>query len=114
MTGARLAAGVEAGALMRGVEAAGGFATVVQRGDADRGALLLIVASRGRHIACLERMLGLDGGYRWTATGPGENSSSADIAAFVARRRRVDPDSWLIELDVAHPEQFIAETTASG
>jgi len=26
----------------------------------------------------------------------------------------LDPDFWLIELDIADPERFIAETTSSG
>jgi hypothetical protein len=30
---------------------------------------------------------------------------------FVASRERFDTDFWLIELDIAEPERFIAETT---
>jgi len=46
------------------VAADGGFATVLRKGDEERGSLLLIVTSRGRHMACLERILDLGGGYR--------------------------------------------------
>jgi len=96
------------------VAADGGFATVLRKGDEERGSLLLIVTSRGRHMACLERILDLGGGYRWQAAGPAESAGSAEVAAFVDRRARFDEDFWAIELDIAAPERFIAETTASG
>jgi hypothetical protein len=72
------------------------------------------VSSRGRHIGCLERVLNLDGSYAWQRTGPGESASSAEITDFLARRARFDEDCWAIELDIAEPERFIAETTSLG
>jgi len=83
-------------------------------GDPDSGALLIFIGSRGRHVACLERVLAADGSYRWQAAGPSESASSAEIADFLARRARFDDDLWAIELDVADPERFIAETTSAG
>ncbi len=73
-----------------------------------------MVSSRGRHFACLERILGVGGGYEWRRTGPAESAGSARIAAFLAKRTRFDPDLWVMELDIADPERFIAETTALG
>jgi hypothetical protein len=110
----RLPAHLEVAAILRRTEAAGGFAAVVRKGDPDRGSLLLLVGSRGRHIACLERVLSLDGGYRWQAVGPADSASSIDVRAFADRRARFDDDLWAIELDIAEAERFIAETTASG
>ena len=110
----RLAAGIEVAAIVRRAEAAGDFATIVRKGDAERGALLLVISSRGRHVACLERTLELDGGYRWRATGPAESASSVEIDQFLAKRARFDEDFWAVELDIAAPERFIAETTAAG
>ncbi len=92
----------------------GGFATVMRKGDAERGALLIFVSSRGRHVAALERVLSLDGRYQWQPLGPSESSSSAEIADFLARRARFDEDFWAIELDIADAERFIAETTSVG
>ena len=114
MSDGRLPASIEARALIRRIETQGDFATLIQKGDPDRGALLLVIGSRGRHVACLERMLAPDGKYRWQMAGPGESASSADVSDFLAKRQRFDPDSWLIELDIALPERFIAETTAEG
>ena len=110
----RLPSGVEVGGLLRRIEAAGDFATVLKTGDKDRGALLLVISSRGRHVACLERMLAPDGTYRWAASGPSDSEGSGELAAFLAKRTRFDDDLWLIELDVAQPERFIAETTATS
>ena len=107
----RLPSAVEASGLVRSVEAAGDFATILKTGDPDRGALLLVVSSRGRHVACLERVLDLGGNYGWSRVGPEESAPAEDLRDFLARRRRFDEDSWLIELDVAQPERFIAETT---
>ncbi len=107
-------AGLEAASIVRRAESAGDFATVLKRGDADRGALLLIVTSRGRHITLLERVLGADGEYNWSSVGPAQFAESAEVASFLQKRARFDPDSWAIELDIANPERFIAETTATG
>src|SRR6476660_8840910 len=89
----------------------GDFAAVMRRGDPDRGSLLILVGSRGRHVACLERMPTLEGEYRWKASGPNENAEPQEVAGFLAKRARFDDDLWAIELDIADPERFIAETT---
>ena len=114
MTDARLAAAVEAAGLIRRAQADGDFAAIIRKGDAERGSLLLLVRSRARHVACLERALGPDGTYRWSRAGPGESADSAQVAEFLAKRARFDADLWAIELDIADAERFIAETTAAG
>ena len=86
----------------------------MKKGDEERGSLLLLVTSRGAHVAALERILNLDGSYAWQRVGPSDSPSSAEIADFLARRARFDEDSWTIELDIADPERFIAETMLTG
>ena len=105
---------VEVAGILRRVAAAGDFATVLRKGDSERGSLLIVVGSRGRHVASLERVLDLNGDYRWQAAGPAESASSVEIADFLAKRARFDEDLWAIELDIAEPERFIAETTSVG
>ncbi len=107
----RLAAQLEAASIVRRAEAAGDFAAILRKGDPDRGSLLLVVSSRGRHLTFLERVLDIGGGYRWQRIGPGESASSAEISDFVSKRARFDEDLWAIELDIADPERFIDETT---
>jgi hypothetical protein len=99
---------------MRRATSQGGFATVMKKGDEDRGSLLLFVSSRGVHLACLERVLSAQGSYCWELVGPAESAGSAEITDFLARRARFDEDLWALELDIADAERFIAETTLTG
>ncbi len=110
----RLSAAIEAAALIRRAEASGDFATVLRKGDPERGSLLLVVTSRGTHAGCLERMLSADGNYQWRPAGPAAGAKSAEIGDFLQKRTRFDEDLWLIELDIAQAERFIAETTSPG
>ena len=45
---------------------------------------------------------------------PPRLASSVLVAALLARRRRVDPDLWAVELDVASSERFAAEMNSVG
>ena len=106
----RLPAHVEVAAIIRRVEAEGGFATVLRKGDADRGAVTLILQERGEIRGILERELGPNFTYQWVFKDAGSES----LGDLIARKSRFDPDFWLIELDIAEPERFIAETTHQG
>ena len=110
----RLPAGVEVAALMRRAESEGGFATVVHRGDADRGAISLMIAERGEPRAVLERQMTADFTYRWTQAAAALGADRQGWTDWASRKSRIDPDCWLIELDIADAQRFIAETTASG
>lgn len=100
--------------MIRSAEAVGGFGTVLRRGDPDRGSLVVMLASRGRHQACFERSLGPDGSYRWQQVGPAIGADSGTLADWSQKRIRFDEDLWLIELDIAEPERFIVETGLQG
>ena len=114
MTDDLLPAQLEAAAMIRRAEGEGGFGAVLKRGDPDRGALILMVSSRGGHRACLERTLAPDGKYRWQAVGPGPGADPETLADWSQKRVRFDEDLWLIELDIADPERFVAETASQG
>lgn len=105
----RLTPGLEVASFLRLAEAHGGFGMVLHKGDESRGSLLLVILERGRQAGLLERSLGVDGVYRWEATGPRE-IDSVRATQYVARRSESDPDCWVIELDVPLSERFIAET----
>ena len=110
----RLPTHVEVAGILRRVAAAGDFATVMRKGDAESGSLIIFVTSRGQQVAILERVLGLGGDYQWQASRTSDSTGSADMVNFLARRARFDEDLWAIELDIADPERFIAETTSPG
>ena len=114
MNDERLPAHVEVAGILRRAQASGDFGTVLRKGDPDRGSLILVVTSRGRHVAILERILNLDGTYVWQRSDPLDSPSSLNIVNFLARRARFDEDLWAVELDIAEPERFIAETTRLG
>jgi hypothetical protein len=106
----RLPAHVEVAAIMRRAEVGGGFAAVLRKGDPDRGTLILVLQQRGETRGILERELGASFSYEWVFKPAGSES----VSEFVASRERFDTDFWLIELDVAEPERFVAETTSLG
>jgi hypothetical protein len=103
MTG-RLASSVLVAALIRKAQAEGGFAAVLATGDQGAGAILVILAERGAGHRLYERILQTDGTYSWSPT-----PDSASVPDLVARRRRFDPDLWVVELDIPSAERFAAE-----
>lgn len=108
MSEPRLASSVEASALLARARSEGGFGTILKRGDAERGALLLVVAERGEARSLLQRLLQRDGSYAWKSQ---EITDSESLAQHLVRSDDRDPDLWQIELDVPSAERFIAEMT---
>lgn len=100
----RLATGVKVSALLRRVSAAGGFGTVLARGDATAGSIAIIVRDRGE-TRVLERVLAMSGGYEWREAAAGDA-----IDSWTERARRYDPDLWIVELDIPDAARFVAET----
>jgi hypothetical protein len=80
---------------------------VLAKGDATAGAILVIAQDRGENQRALERGIGPDGVTELIAVGPAE---SREVDDYWRRRRRNDPDLWVIELDIAESERFAAET----
>lgn len=107
---ARLTSKLLVSALVRRAQAQGGHAMVLRHGDDGAGAVLLLGLDRGRFVALLERALDRDGRYRWARCGPADDDVAARDA-YLERRRRQDPDLWLVELDIAEVERFAAEMT---
>lgn len=109
---ARIAASVLAGALIRKAEGEGGFGAVLVKGDAMAGSILLILLEKGANPRLFERLLQPDGRYAWQESGSQLIENSQDVPAFIARRRRFDPDLWVLELDIPSAERFAAEMNA--
>lgn len=103
---ARLPTHLAVGALLRRVNDAGGLAVVRARGDADSGAILVLLE---REEIILERAIGMDGGDSLVRSGP-KPGSGESLDDYWARRRVRDPDLWVVALDVAEGERFAAET----
>ncbi len=110
---ARLSASVLVTSLMRRAESLGGFAVVVNKGDATAGAVLVILTEKGRKQRILERVLQADSAYSWQDVGTQAAANEQEFAQFLDRRRSFDPDLWLIELDVPSAERFAAEMNSA-
>lgn len=100
----RLASHVKVAALLRRVQAEGGFGAVLARGDATAGAIAIVTRDRGE-TRLLSPTLQPGGGYGWAELAAGEA-----IPGWIERARRFDTDLWVIELDIPHAARFIAET----
>lgn len=110
----RLPARLEVAAIMRRATNEGGFAAILHRGDPDRGAISLLIAERGVPASVLERQMAADFHYRWTLVPSAAAREPSDWRDWIEKKSRIDPDCWLVELDVADAQRFIAETTAAG
>ena len=113
MTEARLRSSIIVNGLARLADSQGGFAAVLAKGDAEAGAVLVILAEKGRKLRILERAMQGDGRYIWQDVGGQALANTEETEKFLARRRKFDPDIWLIELDVPSAERFAAEMIES-
>lgn len=104
----RLPAHVEVNGLIRAVEAAGGFATVLARGERDGGTILLVTLCRDQPATLYERMPRPDGSRSFLAAKRENPENRQEFAEYLERRRRQDPDLWLVELDIPQAERLIA------
>ena len=96
-------------AIVRQVQAAGGFATVLAKGSA-YGSALLVVTREGAVVSAFEKVPNLSGQPDWRLAAQGDS----EVSAFVERQRRFDMDLWVLELDIAQPARFIPGLPAVG
>lgn len=110
---ARLTSRILVQALIRRVQQACGFAAIMHKGDENSGALLLELPDETRRARLFERVPDYAGGtgrYLLAPVAERDWGDTPALAAYVERRLRADPDLWHVELDIANPEQLVAET----
>jgi hypothetical protein len=73
----------------------------------------VILTENGRNPRALERTLGADGRYSWRPIFDQAAANEEEFQKFLARRRKIDPDLWLTELNVPSAERFAAEMNDS-
>lgn len=89
--------------VVRQAQMAGGSAYILQRGDAERG--MVLVKLRGlRDDSCrLElQQRDLDGRLQWVPAIPGSQApDEAKIDGYIDRAKGRDPDLWVVEIEVS-------------
>ena len=103
----RIPAHLEVAGLIRAVEAAGGFASVLARGERDAGTLLVVCCEKGANAAAYERMPQPDGTRAWSLSRVQDSENPKEFWDYCDRRKRQDSDLWIVELDIARAERFI-------
>ncbi len=106
MTDDRLPTEVWVMAHLRQCLAAGTPATVVHKGDAKGGMVMLKLNLLDRGCRVLSQMRDLDGALGWLAAFKGEAVPEAEADEHIARALSRDPDLWVVEIedrDGRHP-----------
>ena len=103
----RLPAHLEVSALIRQVEAAGGFAMVLSKGERDAGTILVVLTQNGGNSRAYERMPQADGSRQWCQTFTQDPEKPWEFSEILTRWASRDPDLWIVELDIANGERFI-------
>lgn len=94
--------------LIRTVQGQGGFATVLAKGEKDAGTILILTIEKGGNGTLYERMPQLDGTRKFVQIKTQDPENKKELDEYMARRRHQDGDVWIIELDIANAERFIA------
>lgn len=89
------------------VEQEGGHAMVLARGERDAGTVLIVTMCRGEDTQLFERMPQLDGSRPFTPIKSQDSENPREFSEYLERRRKQDPDIWILELDVPNPEKLI-------
>ncbi len=103
----RLRSEIVVSAILRKVQSEGGFGAMVKKGEAQAGAIHILVRtglSECRHFAPANQSLyeGADTTDRlFEERGV---IADADLPAFIEKESRFDPDFWIVELEPAVTE----------
>ncbi len=100
---ARLKTQVRVSALLRRAQGGGAFAAVLRRGDADAGALWVIVR-QDKDLFRFSEQMGMSGGRDWYKDGPFDE---ADMRLRMNKAVDRDPDIWIVEIEDAQGRAFL-------
>lgn len=104
--GGRLKAHIFVSALLRRALSNGAFATVVQKGEREAGAVVVCVRKSAAHICLYQAVTNMNGDRVWHESAPVDE---AEIREVLGRLRRRDPDLWIVEIEDKDERHFITE-----
>lgn len=100
-------------ALIRRAELAGASATVVKKGEARSGAVIVkVFDTLTRQARLYTEARGPDGDTLWLQ--PVESAFESELDAYLDRQRGYDPDLWIVEIEDREGRHFIAERVREG
>lgn len=103
-----LSSDVWVSALIRRAELDGAFATVVKKGDARAGDVVVKAYNTSTRTARLySQSLDMNGEPLWIQPVTSEMESELD--AYLERRRKYDPDLWVVEIEDRQGRHFLQE-----
>lgn len=98
------------GALVRRAHAAGAFATVVHRGDDERGDVVVKVAHLRGKAQLYAPAFNPDGPVEFERLPEGvDDPDEEQVDAVIAKRREFDRDLWVIEIEDREARHFLTE-----
>jgi hypothetical protein len=90
---------------------AGGFATVIHKGEREAGTILVVLTQSGASARLFERMPDAEMGRKWRLVNSQDTEKPSLFQDYLDRRTARDPDLWIVELDIADGERFIGLTS---
>jgi hypothetical protein len=104
-----IASDVWVGALIRRAELSGAFATVVRKGDARAGSVIVkAYDSAERKARVYTEAFCPDGERLWIQ--PVSSDQESELDAYIQRQVGYDPDLWVVEIEDRQGRHFITET----
>lgn len=100
---ARLKTDIRVSALIRRAQQAGAFAAILRRGDADAGALWVVVRTSAELFRYTEQM-SMSGGREWYQDGPFDEQ---EMTLRTNKAVDSDPDIWIVEIEDAQGRAFL-------
>lgn len=102
-------------ALVRRAQLAGAFATIVHRGDDERGDVMVKVTHERGKAWLYAPAFAPDGPTEFERLPQGATDpEEAEIDALIAKRRDFDRDLWVIEIEDREGRHFLTETVRSA
>ncbi len=98
-------------ALLRRATGAGAFATIVHRGDEQRGDVLVKVAHARGEARLYAPAFNPDGPAEFERLAP---EDEAGVDTLVAKRLKADRDLWVIEIEDREGRHFLTEKVRQG
>lgn len=94
-----LRAGILVDAIRRNATAAGAFATVMEKGDPDAGAVFVLRSWLDGRYRIFGQVRDGEGNPGWRSSKPGEYVDYQAVQEYISRQKGFDPDIWLVEIE---------------